>query len=127
MAMFARNFTRSRHLIQLIRSGQRTIEASVATPYFHELKPGDRVNVLSQRDGDLELVCEIVEKQHFKTVGELIAAVGVERIVGAGKTPKSGGRGGGEENEILLRGGASPNAVARQGVFAFHLKVVEDL
>ncbi len=138
MATFVRNFIRSRALIDLIRRGQRTIEASAATAYYRELKPGDRVNYMQESGGDIELVCEIVDKQHYQSVGELIVAVGVERVVGAGRQRQMvrGASDGGEAgdravddgtNSILLKGWNLSNAVNKQGVLAFHLKVVEDM
>jgi hypothetical protein len=127
-------FTSSRHLIQFMRSGQHTIEAPVTTPDFQELKAGDRFNVLSSwhgHKGTLELVC----KQQCL----LIATVRIARIVGAGTMENSrrrdtiDGVGAGDQgeddgkNDILLGGWTTSYATERQGVFAFHLKVLEDM
>jgi ASC-1-like (ASCH) protein len=129
----AANFIRSRVLIDLIRSGQRTVEVTVATPYFRALQPGDRVNFTQRHKvgSYSELVCEIVERQHFHTVGELLKAVGVERVVGAGKQRRRDRRDRDDDESaeagVILQDNLSAlDAVSEFGVLAFHLKVVED-
>jgi ASC-1-like (ASCH) protein len=130
MAVVARTLYRSRLYIELLRSGQRSIDACPASAPFRPLQRGDRVNISAIKSANVDLVCEIVDKRHYKDLTELIAAEGVERCLGVrtNATGKDGAREGNAVRVLSPHGlPVEPHEFEQFGVFAFHLRVVEDV
>jgi ASC-1-like (ASCH) protein len=129
MTNVIRTLLRPRKYIELLRSGQRSVDACPATAAFHPLQRGDRLNIVNATTHDLELLVEIVNKQHYKSVNELIEAVGIHQCLGAIATTRGNrDRGGARVKVINSRGHKiESHEIDQCGVFALHLSVAEDM
>jgi ASC-1-like (ASCH) protein len=135
MTSVIRNLHRARKYIELLRSGERWIDVCPATATFLPLQRGDRINIINAGSKDLELQVEVTDKRHYKSVKELIKGEDLERCLGVGASTSSldGGSVPVDRDvktlKVLNTRGATLAArtFEQSGIFAIHLRVVEDM
>jgi hypothetical protein len=131
MTHVIRNLHRSRVYIDALRSGQRWIDAYAATVAFHPLLAGDHLHIVNAKTKHLELVCEIARKTHYKSIAELLEGEDVARCLGV--AAKASGKAGHDRDANIIKvmnthgKTVAAHEFEQSGVFALHLRVLEDI
>ncbi len=128
--MVTRALYRSRLYINLLRSGQRWIDVCPAQVRLRALQRGDKLNVYNIATKSLDLVCEVADKTHYKSMTELLANEGIHRCLsGVAANTLDASELDARAVKVLTPSGQAVEAseIEQFGVFAIHLRVVEDL
>ena len=98
-------------LLDLIKSGQKTIETRAATKKFQKIKVGDSLKFVC---GKKSIEKKVLEIHYFKTINDLLRNLDLKRIMPHAPTPE-------QAKQIWFSFSSYEEKIQKYGLLAFKL------